>query len=257
MQGSEPRVWQHSTQRTVERQLVGARAAVIAASCRRRAASPSWGSTSFGTLLIPVWLMTRRHVRARQHLLYLAVVAGGYWLLGMALAFGLAAVRGELQAWLDSTSALTIQLALGTALLVLALVPPRWRPASRPGRGFRDRQLTGTASTRSLVVLALVAIFLEALTMVPYLAAVALVVSADLPTLGTATLLLGYCLVMVLPALVLLLTRRLAAGRVEPLLDRLGRLSGRGGSDAMLWAAGIAGFLLARDAAWRLDALGG
>lgn len=216
-------------------------------------------STSFGTLLIPVWLMTSRHVRVRQHLLYLAVVAACYWVIGLALAFGLAAVWDDVRAALDTTPALLVQLSLGLALLLFALLPRRWRPAGRPGRAmrWRDGQLRGGASVRPLLVLALVAVGLEALTMLPYLAAVALLSASDLTGPVTAGLLLGYCVVMVLPALLLLAVRRLAARRVEPLLVRLERLASRGGSEATLWAAFIVGFLLARDAAYQLELLGG
>ena len=48
MQGSEPKVWQHSIQRTVEGPPVGARAVVIAAASRRLAALPSWAAVGVG-----------------------------------------------------------------------------------------------------------------------------------------------------------------------------------------------------------------
>jgi hypothetical protein len=80
-------------------------------------------STSFGTLLIPVWLMTARQVLVRQHLLYLAVVGACYWALGLALAFGLAAVWDDVRALLDAPAALAVQLALGVVLLVVAVLP--------------------------------------------------------------------------------------------------------------------------------------
>lgn len=216
-------------------------------------------STSVGTLLIPVWLMTSRNVLVRQHLLYLAVVAALYWVLGLALAFGLAVVWADHSAALDTTPARVTQLALGMLLLVLAVLPRRWRPAGRPGRAlrWRDRQLREGASVRPLLVLALVAVGLEALTMSPYLGAVAMLVAADLSVTTTAGLLAAYCLVMVLPALLLLAVRRLAARRIEPLLIRIERLASRGGTEATLWALFIVGFLLARDAAFRLGLLGG
>ena len=213
-------------------------------------------STSFGTLLIPLWLMTSRRVLVRQHLLYLAIVVTCYFAIGLALAFGLAAVWADIRDLLDTTPALVVELFLGLVLLVFALLPKRWRPAGRPGRvtRWRDQQFGDGASTRPLVTLALVAVGLEALTMLPYLAAVALLASADLSGPATGLLLLGYCLVMVLPALLLLAVRRLAARRVQPLLARLERA--RGGGEATLWAAAIVGVLLARDAAFGLGLLG-
>ena len=215
-------------------------------------------STSFGTLLIPLWLMTGQQVLVRQHLLYLGIVGLCYWVLGLALAFGLAAVWADLRALLDTTPALAVQLAVGLALLVAALLPRRFRPG-RPGRlaRWRDEQFRDGASTRPLVLLALVAVGVEAATMLPYLAAVALIASADLSSGATALLLLGYCLVMLLPALVLLAVRRLAARRVEPVLQRLERWTARSGGEATLWAAGVLGVLVAGDAAGGLGLLGG
>ena len=216
-------------------------------------------STSFGTLLVPVWLMTARQVLVRQHLLYLAVVGACYFALGLALAFGLSSVWDDLGAALDTTPVLVAELVLGAALVVLALLPRRWRPAARPGRAarWRDEQLAHGASARPLVLLALVAVALEALTMLPYLAAVGLITAADLRPATTALLLAGYCLVMLLPALVLVLVRRLAARRVEPLLHRIERLAARSGGEGTLWAAFIVGALLARDAAAGLGLLSG
>jgi cytochrome c biogenesis protein CcdA len=93
--------------------------------------------------------------------------------------------------------------------------------------------------------------------MLPYLAAVALLVSADLSVPVTAALLLAYCAVMLLPALALLAVRRLAARRVEPLLDRLERLARGGGTETTLWVAFALGLLLSHDAATGLGWLGG
>ena len=215
-------------------------------------------STSFGTLLIPVWLMTSRHVLVRQHLLYLAIVVACYWALGLALAFGLSAVWTDIRVLIDTTPVRVVQLLLGLALLVYALLPRAWRPAGRPGRAtrWRDEQFRDGASTRPLVVLALVAVGLEALTMLPYLAAVALLASADLSGPVVMMLLFGYCLVMILPALLPLSVRRLAARRIEPLLQRLERLAAQGGTEATLWAAGVIGVLLAGDAVVGLGLLG-
>ena len=203
--------------------------------------------------------MTGRQVLVRQHLLYLGIVGLCYWVLGLALAFGLSAVWDDLRALRDTTPVLAVQLGVGLALLVVALLPRRWRPAGRPGRvvRWRDEQVRDGASTRPLVLLALVAVGVEAATMLPYLAAVALLASADLPAGATALLLLGYCLVMLLPALVLLAVRRLAARRVEPVLQRLERWTARSGGEATLWAAFVLGALVAGDAGRGLGLLGG
>lgn len=228
-------------------------------------------STSVGTLLLPAWLLLAPRVRPRAVLGYLAVVAGAYWLLGLALLLGADAILSALDvAAADSsrpTPLLGAQLILGLALLVWALLPDRWRrrkraatsngtaldgaarDTARPGLLLRWRDRVAEGEARGgLLALAAAAVLLEAATMLPYLGAVSLLAAAGLPQGVPALALAGYCLVMIAPALLLVLGRTVAAQRVEPLLRRIDRWSRRAGGEALLWVAGIAGFLLARDA---------
>jgi hypothetical protein len=64
----------------------------------------------------------------------------------------------------------------------------------------------------------------------------------------------GYCLLMIAPALVLLAVRLTAGNRIMPLLTRISDWMVR--SNALAWIVGIVGFLLARDAAVRLELIG-
>lgn len=222
-------------------------------------------STSAGTLLVPVWLLLAPRVRPRAVVGYLAVVAVAYAVLGALLLAGAEAITAAVEG-VDAAgrpeAVLVAQLGLGLALLAWALLPDRWRrrrPAvgsagerggdAAPGRlaRWRDRAASGTAPG-ALLALAAIAVLLEAATMLPYLGAVALLAASGLTTGPALLVIAGYCLVMVAPALVLVALRVLAARRVEPALVRLDRWSRRAGGEAVLWVAGIAGFLLARDA---------
>lgn len=228
-------------------------------------------STSVGTLLLPAWLLLAPRVRPGAVVGYLAVVAGAYWLLGLALLLGADTILSTLDGADDGngrpTPVLVAQLIVGLVLLVWALLPDRWRRRRRPaatdrsstdGPGseaarpglllrWRDRAAEGEARG-GLLPLAAVAVLLEAATMLPYLGVVTLLAAADMPEGVPVLTLAGYCLVMIAPALLLVLGRTVAAQRVEPLLQRLDRWSRRAGGVALLWVAGIAGFLLARDA---------
>ncbi|MGO1165416.1 MAG: GAP family protein, partial [Janibacter sp.] len=62
----------------------------------------------------------------------------------------------------------------------------------------------------------------------------------------------GYCLVMLLPALVLLALRALAHRRIEPVLTRVGDWMERSAGETTAWIVGIVGFLVARDALARM-----
>lgn len=234
-------------------------------------------STSFGTLLIPIWfLLTPGRVRVARLLVFLGTVATFYLAVGLALTAGAGAVLERTAGALDGPAATTVQLVLGVGLLVasFAIEPPKAlggarRAERRPGRllRWRERVMTaegGAATYGSVAVLALTATALELATMLPYLAATGLIASSDLAPAGRVGVLAAYCLVMVLPALVLLGLRLVARRLVEAPLARLAAWFERTGAETTAWVVGIAGFLVARDAAARLpwlteslDRLGG
>lgn len=209
-------------------------------------------STSFGTLLIPLWLMTSpRGLRPARVLLFLGVVAGFYLVVGVALLLGGAAVASELgEEVAGSTALLWVQLALGVALLGASFRMGK----GRSGRllRWRDRAAGGEGSTGGIVSLALIAATLEVATMLPYLGAIGLLAGSDLAVGAQVGVLAAYCVVMVVPALVLLGGRLLARSAVEPRLERFSAWLERTGAETTAWVLGIAGFLVARDAAVRL-----
>lgn len=204
---------------------------------------------------------------------------------GLALLAGADGIVSVIEGAGEGTSRprplLVAQLVVGVVLLVWALVPKRWRgrdrlhapeggdgatsssvrgatstPMARPGRLIRWRDGAASGGARGgLLVLAAVAVLIEAATMLPYLGAVAVLASTGLTTGSQVLALAGYCLVMVTPALLLVAGRVLATRLVEPLLVRLDRWSRRASGEVLLWVAGIGGFLLARDAAAALTQL--
>jgi len=93
---------------------------------------------------------------------------------------------------------------------------------------------------------------LEVATMLPYLGAVGLLTTSEVDPATRILLLAGYCLVMVLPALVLLAVRVLARSLVERPLPRFAAWLERTGPETTAWIVGIVGFVLARDAAAKL-----
>lgn len=199
-------------------------------------------STSFGTLLIPVWLlMAPGRLRAGRILLYLGVVAGAYAVIGLILLGSLLMVGDDLLEWLSgmqqSPAALMGQAALAAGLIWFScrLDPftdagkekKRRREEARGSAGrvarFRERAVgQGAQGGRGpLLGLALAAVGLEIATLLPYVAGIGMVAAED-PGLPTAPgMILFYCLVMIVPALVLL-TARIAAGQaVEQPLQKL------------------------------------
>ncbi len=217
-------------------------------------------STSFGTLLIPIWfLLTPGRVRVGRMLVFLGTVAGFYLLLGIALVAGADALLGRLDGALDNPVLARLQLVAGAALFVASFFigRKRSRPEGRPGRLLRWRERAMGTETESgvggLVALALTAAVLEVATMLPYLAATGIIGSSSLTLPARVGVLTAYCVVMVLPALVLLAGRLVAHRAVEPLLVRISAWMERNGAETTSWIVGIVGFLVAADALDRLS----
>ena len=127
-------------------------------------------------------------------------------------------------------------------------VERKW--SARIGRALDSR--TG------LLGLALVAGLLELPTMLPYLGAVGLLTASDTAWSLSVGVLGLYCLVMLLPAALLLAGRLLLGRLLDSPLQRLGAWLSRVASEAAGWIIGIVGFFLLRaglaalfpDASW-------
>ncbi|MBP1158422.1 hypothetical protein ABIC28_001191 [Rhodococcus sp. PvR044] len=214
-------------------------------------------STSLGTLVIPLWLlMSPERPPVRRMVAYLGAIAGFYFAVGVLVLLtastGIAAAGSVLR----GPVALGVQLALGAGLFAIS-----WRFDSRAKAGggdggrvtrWRARALDAQSSGSGVAVLAMSAGALELVTMLPYLAAIGLMISSGLSPAVSAGLLAGYCVVMVLPACLLILARTVAHTRVEPWLARADGFLSRHADSALGWVLGIAGFLIARDAAVQL-----
>ncbi len=221
-------------------------------------------STSFGTLLIPVWLlMAPGRPRPARLLAYLGTVAGFYLAVGIAVMLGAGALLDRYGDALDSRPVMLLQLALGVFLFAIS-----WRfdgkkaearaarQGAKPGRLVRWRaRATGTeadASLLPLLGLALGAVAIEVGTMLPYLAAIGLITTSDLGTGTSLGVLAAYCVVMVLPALLLLGGRMAAARFVEPRLARLEKWLSKNAVELTGWALGGLGVFLTLNALGRL-----
>lgn len=250
-------------------------------------------STSFGTLLIPVWLlMSPGRVRVGRMLLYLGSIAGFYALVGLAILLGAGALSDTLSTLSDTRPFLIAQLVLGVALFAWSfkLDPVGGKkptepaagtavagatadgaapagaangqvaapPATEPGRAgrlsrWRERVLSSeSGSGRALAALAIGAGLVEVATMLPYLAALGLIGTQGPGWPVSGLWILGYCLVMIAPALVLTAARVFASRLVERPLGRLDGWLTKNAASTTAWVVGIVGFLVARDAIGRL-----
>jgi hypothetical protein len=254
-------------------------------------------STSFGTLLIPVWLlMSPGRVRVGRMLVYLGSIAGFYALVGLAILLGAGALGDTLSTLSSNRPFLIAQLVLGVGLFAWsfkldpgsdkkraeAAAAAAPAGASAPG-GMADGAAAGTAaghatapsttapgragrlsrwrgrvlgsesgSGAALATLAVGAGLVEVATMLPYLAALGLIGTQGPGWPASGVWILGYCLVMIAPALVLMAARVFAARLVERPLGRLDGWLTRNAASTTSWVVAIVGFLVARDAIGRL-----
>ena len=214
-------------------------------------------STSFGTFVLPLMMLLAPQVRARNLVVYLLTIAGFYLVVGLALLAGARAAVAAIGPALESTPAYVVQLALGVGLFVLSFVidpkavakrrAKRGLPPPAPG-AWRRRVLGPDASIGTVVSMALLAGLVEVASMLPYLAAVGILVAAGLPVVTSTAILAGYALVMIAPALAIFGIRRAAGSRIEPRLRRIEAWLNRKTGGTTAWIVGIIGVLLAVNA---------
>ncbi|WP_196426389.1 GAP family protein [Paenibacillus campinasensis] len=228
-------------------------------------------STSFGTLLIPIWLlMTSRRVRVDRFFIYLFTVVGFYFLAGLIIMFSADAFLNRYGSLLESNQFLFVQLTLGIVLLVISQLmdtkKARALAAERAARGegrilkWRNRVMGDSVSSQGsitmLIGLALTAVVLELGTMLPYLAAIGLIASEGPSWPMSGILLFGYCIVMVVPALALLIGRLVVYRALKQPLTKLDKWLSKNAQSTTAWVIGIVGFLLAANAIYDLGWVG-
>ncbi|SDR82797.1 Sap, sulfolipid-1-addressing protein [Friedmanniella luteola] len=214
-------------------------------------------STSFGTLVLPLMMLLSPRVRTRNVVVHLGVLAVFYLGVGVLLMLGAEAAVAVVGPLLESRVARAAQLALGVALVVLSFVlDPRMAAKRRARRGlpprrpsaWRRRALGADATLPVVVGVALLAGAVEVASMLPYLGAVGLIVTAGVGRATQLAVLAGYVAVMVAPALVLLAVRRAGGRRLEPRLARLEAWLTTRTAGASAWVVGVIGVLVGLDA---------
>ncbi|GLW28266.1 GAP family protein [Actinoplanes regularis] len=208
-------------------------------------------STSFGTLLIPIWLLLDPgRVRPGRILIFLGTVGAFYFAVGVTIALVAGPFLPQISRAAHHPAATWAQLFAGIGLFLWSLhLDRRHRSGDAGGRmvRWRERALSGETS---IARLALVAAAAEVTTMLPYLAAIGLLTTATLPAGRLTLAMAGYCLLMIVPALLLLAARLAAGDRVAKPLTRFNDWFVN--SNSASWIVGVIGFLLAYNAVAKL-----
>lgn len=239
-------------------------------------------SLSVGTLLLPAFLLlSPGRVKAGRIVVYLATIATFYLIVGLLFLWGLVNVADVAGDFLASPAGTITRLVLGAALLATSFLIPAKKPvphyraespstdtssaiptAQEPERAepqpsgrvtlWRERLLAPGTNVAAVMAIALAAGLVEVATMLPYIAAMTALTDAGTSAPVKVAALAGYCLVMILPALLLLILRVVAAPLVQGPLERIAAWMQRSGAETTAWIIGIIGFLIFRAAAVEL-----
>lgn len=205
-------------------------------------------SLSAGTLVIPLMLvLNQRGVKIRPLTVYFLTVCLSYFAIGAALLLGLDQLQDVLARVLSSEPVLWIQLGLGAILLVYGVAAPDPKKVDH-SEVKQPRNL----STSAIVGVGLSAVAIEAATMVPYLAAIAILTDSGLAMAGRFGVLAAYCLVMIVPALIVIGLVAIFGNRVWERVERMVAWVERETQVTLLWIAAIAGFYLIANAVTKL-----
>lgn len=213
-------------------------------------------STSIGTLVVPVLLLVTAGASmcpgriAVRTLYYLLVIGVFYFVLGVALTAGALPLFERFGNALGSTPALFVYVVIGVALFLWSFyvdpkaIRKRGGDPEERGRRWIARARDAVGSFRTLTGLALLAGVIEAASMLPYLAAIGIIVDSGAGIRRAALVLVAYCAVMCLPGIVLALGRGLIGTRLDGLLGRVQDWSIRNAAGAFSWTIGIVGALV-------------
>jgi cytochrome c biogenesis protein CcdA len=184
-------------------------------------------------IVVTLYLLSRGRVPAQVGV-YVAAIFLTYLTLGTMMMSGLDALLPSLRTTSESRVGFIVQGVIGLAMLLYAIRAPttaRSAPRVEPG-----------ASTyAALALLGVTVTTMELPTAVPYLGAITLLTTADLPMARWLPLLVLYNAIFILPPVLLLVGhivfgKRLDA-RYADLRDRLQA----GAHETMLWIFGLVG----------------
>ncbi|WP_459587503.1 GAP family protein [Corynebacterium camporealensis] len=205
-------------------------------------------SLSVGTLVFPLVLIVRkRRVDLPALGTYLGTVGAVYFALGVGLLLGINALAEFFSALAGTDAFSWITLALGVALAAFGILAPNPRKKDRSSSGTAEK--ADTTSGRGLVAmvaLGLGASLTEAATMLPYIAAMGIISSTSLAFAA-------YCLVMMVPVLVVIVLAAAFGPRVFARVERaIPRLEYEA-KVTLLWIAAIVGVYMAITSAAALE----
>jgi cytochrome c biogenesis protein CcdA len=198
-------------------------------------------------LAVTIYLLLNGGPYARRVLVYLSGVFLAYLSAGALIMLGLDPVSG----YFGGPAAYGTQGAVGAAMLLYALLAPG-KPREEETRVRQPRSW----SLGAIFLLGVTVTAVEFVTAFPYLGAIAILTTADLPAAQWLPILVVYNAIFVLPPLLLLAAYVAFGKRLESHLGRYAERLKKEARETMLWLLGIVGFFLLADALRYFDFFG-
>lgn len=177
----------------------------------------------------------------RRILIYTSTIFIVSLTLGIVLTLGLDLLLNSVRVLIDSSVVYAVQLAIGALMLLYALIAPNRKIASTPA-------VPKQYSTGALILLGMTVTLMEAPTAIPYLAAISILISAELSILQWLPVLIIYNFIFITPPLLLLLLQTLLGDRIKARLNSFQQWLTGSAREGFLWIIGIVGYLLLQDA---------
>ena len=106
-----------------------------------------------------------------------------------------------------------------------------------------EARLSGKVGIVSVISIAVIAGLVESATMAPYLAAIGILVTSEISLPLQIITLLGYCIVMFTPIIVLAIIRRATGNRLDELFMKIKNRVVKEVAATTPWVIGIIGFI--------------
>ena len=197
-------------------------------------------------LAMTLYLVTAG-ARTGKVLTYIGAVFATYFTIGLLLMLGLTSLLSTFQGIFESTAAYVVQAIIGAAMLIYSFSPNKLEADGVETKAPRS------GSFAAMFLLGVTITAAEFPTAFPYLGAIGILNSLELPFLSWLALLLSYNLIFVAPPLLLFGAYRVFGSRYKAWFERYEKRLKHGARETMLWIVGSVGFLLLADALRRLE----
>ena len=181
-------------------------------------------------------LLAGKEKQTKLIITYLTTVIAFYFCVGVFLMFGLDIVFNPIVNALSSNTAKTLLFTIGAILFIGSWFVPKKKVAESPKpKAFKVSAMIAFGITTSL---------LEVATAIPYFASIGLMISNKFTFNEWLPILIGYNVMMVVPALVLLLFHILFRRFMKKPLRNLQALFQKNTSSALSWIMFFVGLIM-------------